>query len=231
MKRFLGILILLLGQAFIVAAMLLLPHGLEQNIMILDTVVLSIIWWVFSFDLIRPIISEGDHAPEIGSLGIRWKGQLLYAFLAIVFGILAAYFSLKFEYQLLGQGGLFGILVLTWLFSLMAKRKVSEVAAAETKALDGRAQMKIAVREVQDALFDSPDAPDDIRRAIEEIESQLRFITPCSNPEALAYEQKFIQLAHEIAITLPHAKLEGESLRANVARLKRTLAQRKSILN
>lgn len=231
MKRFLGILILLLGQAFIVAAMLLLPHGLEQNIMILDTVVLSIIWWVFSFDLIRPIISEGDHAPEIGSLGIRWKGQLLYAFLAIVFGILAAYFSLKFEYQLLGQGGLFGILVLTWLFSLMAKRKVSEVAAAETKALDGRAQMKIAVREVQDALFDSPDAPDDIRRAIEEIESQLRFITPCSNPEALAYEQKFIQLAHEIAITLPHAKLEGESLRANVARLQRTLAQRKSILN
>lgn len=231
MKRFLGILILLLGQAFIVAAMLLLPHGLEQNIMILDTVVLSIIWWVFSFDLIRPIISEGDHAPEIGSLGIRWKGQLLYAFLAIVFGILAAYFSLKFEYQLLGQGGLFGILVLTWLFSLMAKRKVSEVAAAETKALDGRAQMKIAVREVQDALFDSPDAPDDIRRAIEEIESQLRFITPCSNPEALAYEQKFIQLAHEIAITLPHAKMEGESLRANVARLQRTLAQRKSILN
>lgn len=231
MKRFLGILILLLGQAFIVAAMLLLPHGLEQNIMILDTVVLSIIWWVFSFDLIRPIISEGDHAPEIGSLGIRWKGQLLYAFLAIVFGILAAYFSLKFEYQLLGQGGLFGILMLTWLFSLMAKRKVSEVAAAETKALDGRAQMKIAVREVQDALFDSPDAPDDIRRAIEEIESQLRFITPCSNPEALAYEQKFIQLAHEIAITLPHAKLEGESLRANVARLQRTLAQRKSILN
>ena len=231
MKRFLGILILLLGQAFIVAAMLLLPHGLEQNIMILDTVVLSIIWWVFSFDLIRPIISEGDHAPEIGSLGIRWKGQLLYAFLAIVFGILAAYFSLKFEYQLLGQGGLFGILVLTWLFSLMTKRKVSEVAAAETKALDGRAQMKIAVREVQDALFDSPDAPDDIRRAIEEIESQLRFITPCSNPEALAYEQKFIQLAHEIAITLPHAKMEGESLRANVARLQRTLAQRKSILN
>ena len=231
MKRFLGILILLLGQAFIVAAMLLLPHGLEQNIMILDTVVLSIIWWVFSFDLIRPIISEGDHAPEIGSLGIRWKGQLLYAFLAIVFGILAAYYSLKFEYQLLGQGGLFGILVLTWLFSLMAKRKVSEVAAAETKALDGRAQMKIAVREVQDALFDSPDAPDDIRRAIEEIESQLRFITPCSNPEALAYEQKFIQLAHEIAITLPHAKMEGESLRANVARLQRTLAQRKSILN
>ena len=229
MKRFLGILILLLGQAFIVAAMLLLPHGLEQNIMILDTVVLSIIWWVFSFDLIRPIISEGDHAPEIGSLGIRWKGQLLYAFLAIVFGILAAYFSLKFEYQLLGQGGLFGILVLTWLFSLMAKRKVSEVAAAETKALDGRAQMKIAVREVQDALFDSPDAPDDIRRAIEEIESQLRYITPCSNPEALAYEQKFIQLAHEIAITLPHAKMEGESLRANVARLQRTLAQRKSI--
>lgn len=231
MKRFLGILILLLGQAFIVAAMLLLPHGLEQNIMILDTVVLSIIWWVFSFDLIRPIISEGDHAPEIGSLGIRWKGQLLYAFLAIVFGILAAYFSLKFEYQLLGQGGLFGILVLTWLFSLMAKRKVSEVAAAETKALDGRAQMKIAVREVQDALFDSPDAPDDIRRAIEEIESQLRYITPCSNPEALAYEQKFIQLAHEIATTLPHAKMEGESLRANVARLQRTLAQRKSILN
>lgn len=231
MKRFLGILILLLGQAFIVAAMLLLPHGLEQNIMILDTVVLSIIWWVFSFDLIRPIISEGDHAPEIGSLGIRWQGQLLYAFLAIVFGILAAYFSLKFEYQLLGQGGLFGILVLTWLFSLMAKRKVSEVAAAETKALDGRAQMKIAVREVQDALFDSPDAPDDIRRAIEEIESQLRYITPCSNPEALAYEQKFIQLAHEIAITLPHAKMEGESLRANVARLQRTLAQRKSILN
>ena len=231
MKRFLGILILLLGQAFIVAAMLLLPHGLEQNIMILDTVVLSIIWWVFSFDLIRPIISEGDHAPEIGSLGIRWKGQLLYAFLAIVFGILAAYYSLKFEYQLLGQGGLFGILVLTWLFSLMAKRKVSEVAAAETKALDGRAQMKIAVREVQDALFDSPDAPDDIRRAIEEIESQLRYITPCSNPEALAYEQKFIQLAHEIAITLPHAKMEGESLCANVARLQRTLAQRKSILN
>lgn len=231
MKRFLGILILLLGQAFIVAAMLLLPHGLEQNIMILDTVVLSIIWWVFSFDLIRPIISEGDHAPEIGSLGIRWKGQLLYAFLAIVFGILAAYFSLKFEYQLLGQGGLFGILVLTWIFSLMAKRKVSEVAAAETKALDGRAQMKIAVREVQDALFDSPDAPDDIRRAIEEIESQLRYITPCSNPEALAYEQKFIQLAHEIAITLPHAKMEGESLCANVARLQRTLAQRKSILN
>ena len=229
MKRFLGILILLLGQAFIVAAMLLLPHGLEQNIMILDTVVLSIIWWVFSFDLIRPIISEGDHAPEIGSLGIRWKGQLLYAFLAIVFGILAAYYSLKFEYQLLGQGGLFGILVLTWLFSLMAKRKVSEVAAAETKALDGRAQMKIAVREGQDALFDSPDAPDDIRRAIEEIESQLRYITPCSNPEALAYEQKFIQLAHEIAITLPHAKMEGESLRANVARLQRTLAQRKSI--
>ena len=231
MKRFLGILILLLGQAFIVAAMLLLPHGLEQNIMILDTVVLSIIWWVFSFDLIRPIISEGDHAPEIGSLGIRWQGQLLYAFLAIVFGILAAYYSLKFEYQLLGQGGLFGILVLTWLFSLMAKRKVSEVAAAETKALDGRAQMKIAVREVQDALFDSPDAPDDISRAIEEIESQLRFITPCSNPEALAYEQKFIQLAHEIAITLAHAKLEAESLRANVARLQRTLAQRKSILN
>lgn len=232
MKRtIIGILILLFGEAFIIAAMLLLPHGLEQNVMILDTVVLSIIWLMYGWYLVRPAISDGDQAPEVGSLGIRLRGQWVYTILAVLFGVVAGYFALDFIYQLLGQCGLFGILLLTWLFSSMAQSKVSEVAAKETKALDGRAQMKIAVKEVQDAIFECPDAPEDIRHSINEIEGQLRYITPSTNAEAVAYEQKFIQLAREVAVQLPQVRLEAETIRANVARMQRTLAQRKALLN
>ena len=232
MKRIvLTILLVLLGEAFIISAMLLLPHGLLQEVMILDIVVLSIIWCLFCYDLIRPIISDGDHAPEVGSLGIRWQGQLIYALLAIGFGVAAGIYAWPFVYQILGQGGLIGILLLTWLFSHMAGKTVSAVAAHEAQAIDGREQMKIAVREVQDALFECADAPEDVRATIQEIEGQLRFITPCTKAEAVAYEKKFVQLAGELVIALPHTKMEEEAVKALAARMQRTLMQRKQILN
>ena len=232
MKRIiLTSLLALLGEAFIISAMLLLPHGLAQDIMILDTVVLSIIWALICYDLYRPIISDSDHAPEVASIGIRWQGQLAYMVLAVGFGVAAGIYECAFIYQVLGQGGLLGILLFAWVFSTAAGHKASAVAAQEKNALAGRKQMNKVVDQLQNALADGTDIPADIRSALNGITDQLRYITPSDKQEAVELEQQFIRLAHEIAIALPHRKTEEQEIHALIARLERTLAQRKQIMN
>lgn len=233
MKKVIAALIFLFGEGLIIAAMLLLPLGLIQEVLILDILVLTILWTLMSYDILLPLWKEqrDDSEPEVGHLGVRWQGQLIYGILAILVGVLGAVYAWPFMYQVLAQAFCFCILLLFILFTYYTRGAIRATAAREQKLLDGREQMKKAMKGVQDALFECREVPDSIRESINQIESQLRFITPSSQSEAQGYEEQFVRTANDLAIALPHARTDAAEIEQLISRLQRTLAQRKQVMN
>lgn len=233
MKKVLSVLIFLLGEALLVAAMLLLPLGLVQEVLIMDIVVLTIIWSLLSYDLLIPLVAKNAHgdAPEVGHWGVVWIGQLVYIIPALIIGVLGAIFAWDFVYQLLAQSACLVILLFVFLFSYYTRHAIRKTSVYEDSILDGREQMRKALREVQDALFDLPDGANQIRQSINDIESQLRYITPSGKPEARECEAMFVSLAKEVVIELPHLSTDARAVEQKVARMQRVLSRRKEIMN
>ena len=118
MKRtILAAIVLLIAEAVIVYAMLLIPIPIPIRVRILDMVVLSIVLWMVGYDLFRPLVNLAvKNPPEVGSLGVRWTGQILYLLFAIGFAIIGVVYPIPFIYQLLGQALLVGLLLLNYYF-------------------------------------------------------------------------------------------------------------------
>lgn len=231
MKKIFAILIFLLGVALIVASMLLIPLNLVQEVLIMDIVVLSIIWSLLSYDILVPLATDKAQyeAPEVGHWGVVWAGQLWYIIPALLIGILGAIFTWDFIYQLLAQCACLIGLLFVFLFSYFTRHAIRKTAAYEKTLLDGRAQMCKALREVQDMLVVYPDGANQIRQSVNDIESQLRYITPSEKQEARDYETTFINLAKEVVIALPHLSTDEHAIEQTLARMQHILSRRKEI--
>jgi hypothetical protein len=232
MKKFIAALIFLFGEGLIIATMLLLHLGLEQNVLILDIIVLSIIWGLISYDTILPLgLEDTENKKEIGHLGVRWHGQLLYAFAAILMGILGGIFAWPWVYQLLIQASCFAILIFTFLFAHYTHNAIQSTTSQNQTMINSREQMKIAIKNVQNALFETNNATESIKNSINDIENQLRFISPSDKAEAKEYEEQFIRLANDLTIAFSHIDTDTTKIEQNILRLQRILIQRKQVLN
>lgn len=223
---------LLILEFVIVYAILLIPESVNMpmNVRILDMVVLSIILWMISYDLFKPIINvDAKNPPEVGSLGIRWVGQIIYAVSAIAFAVVGVIFEIAFIYQLLGQLVLLAALLMVYFFAVYASDAVKKVAKKEETILKGRDQMRIALNQIQDEVAINPSLPEYFRADINELEEKLRYISPSDSDEAATYEKQFADIAGRVCIALSNFSMNEENIKQDVLRMKRAVENRKNV--
>lgn len=231
-KTILGILALLTIEGFIISAMLLLPIPIPVGVKVLDIVILSIILGLFGYDLIHPLVDTDKKNPtEVGSLGIRWSGQMLYSVLAVAFAVLAAIIGISLTWQILIQSLFLAILFITFLFSLYASDQVQKIADKEDQVLAGRDKLRLAVTQIHDEVAIQPNLPEYVRIAINEMEEKARFISPCNKAEAIAYETQFEEVASRVCIAMSNFKINEDSIRQDLMRMQRILDNRKKVRN
>lgn len=231
MKRtILAAIALLIAETFIVCAMLLIPIPIPTRVRILDIVVLSIVLWMVGYDLFRPLVNLAvKNPPEVGSLGVRWTGQIIYILFAIGFAIIAIVFSIRFTYQLLGQVLFLGLLILNYYFAIHAAEMVKKVSKREDTVLQGREQMRRTLSQIQDEIAISSNLPEYFRASINDMEDKLRFISPSDNVDAASYEKQFADIANRVCIAMANFAMNEESIKQDLLRMQRVLENRKRV--
>lgn len=228
-NKLLSAIIILIVEAVLITAMLILPFPIPTRVRILDICVLSIIWMIFCYDLFHPLIKTAfKNAPEYGSLGVRWNGQIFYIIAAITFAIIGITAPIAFIFQLLGQCLLLGILFSAFFYGSMAGRQVTKVAAQQEKVLAGRQQMKEAIHSIQDEIAVG-NFPTSFCASIREIEDVLRFIAPSDSSEAIKYEKQFTEIAQKVRIAMTNYTMNEDSIKQDLLHLHRILENRKNV--
>ena len=233
MKRtILAAIVLLIAEAVIVYAMLLIPIPIPIRVRILDMVVLSIVLWMVGYDLFRPLVNlVVKNPPEVGSLGVRWTGQILYLLFAIGFAIIGVVYPIPFIYQLLGQALLVGLLLLNYYFAMHAAEMVKKVGKREEAVFEGREQMRRALSHIQDEIAISSNLPEYFRVSINDMEEKLRYISPSDNADAISYEKQFADIANRVCIAMANFSMNEESIKQDLLRMQRVLENRTKVRN
>lgn len=233
MKRtILAAIALLIAEAFIVCAILLIPYPIPIEVRILDMVVLSIVLWMVGYDLFRPLVNLAvKNPPEVGSLGVRWTGQILYLLFAIGFAVISVVYSISFVYQLLGQGLLVGFLLLNYYFAIHASEMVQKVGEREEAVLAGREQMRRALSQIEDEIAIRSNLPEYFRVSINDIADKLRYISPSDNADAILYEKQFADIANRVCLAMSNFAMNEENIKQDLLRMQRVLENRKKVRN
>ncbi|MBQ8968591.1 MAG: hypothetical protein IJ064_02495 [Bacteroidaceae bacterium] len=143
MKNLLSVLALLIGESVIIGAFLLFGGlVLPTRVLVLDIIVSSVVYLLFVVDLLIPWISLSDPAHrQVGSLGLRWTVNCLYALLALCTIGVGIYCEWGFTLQLLIQVALLGVLAFGYLGVLSVQDKVADIQqrdAAQRQAFEER---------------------------------------------------------------------------------------------
>ena len=233
MKRtILAAIVLLIAEFVIVYAMLQIPESMPMQVRILDIVVLSIVLWMICYDLFRPLVNLASKNPtEVGSLGVRWIGQIIYAIIAIGFGVVAAVLGIVFIYQLLVQLVLLAFLLLVFFFAVSASERVNKVAVKEEAVLERKELMRMALAEIQDEVAIGSGYPEYFRLAVNEMDKKIRYVSPSDKAEALSYEKQFADIAGKVRAAMSNYSMNEENIKQDLQRMQRALENRKKVRN
>jgi small-conductance mechanosensitive channel len=137
-KQILSWLLLLFGEAIIVAAFILFRGGAEDNVFVMNIVVASIVYLLIFFGFRVPWIDLRDKSGrQVGALGISWFATGWYAVFAIAAMICGRVFLLTFTIQLIIHSVLLFLLLLGLFFSRHAADKVQDVHRQQSENHDG----------------------------------------------------------------------------------------------
>ena len=230
-KNILSWLLLLFGEAIIIAAFILFRGSMPNNILVLNIVVCSLIYGLLFCNFCAPWIDLKDKTQkQIGAMGISWFAVWLYAITAIGFMFVANFaYELTFTVQLIVHCGLLFFLLLWMLLSRHSANKVAEVYHEQTTNRNGILEMKKAMLALKDKISDSENLPDSFVQKVNSLEESLRFISPTENTEAHDLENSFVKTIESIRFALQDYSLNAEQIENSLKKCERIYNNRKNI--
>jgi len=230
-KNILSWLLLLFGEAIIIAAFVLFRGETPTNIFVLNIVVSSLVYGLFFCNFRAPWIDLQDKTQkQIGKLGISWLATWLYAIFAIGI-IVTGYFvpELTFTIQLIIHAVLLFFFFMWMLLARHSSDKVAEVYQQETQQRSKINEMKIAMRNLKDKISDTANLPESFTNRINSLEEGLRFISPSNNDEAYSLENQFSKTVSDISYAISNFSMNEEAIESNLKKLERIYQNRKNI--
>lgn len=225
--------IAIFGQALIILAfVLLLPMFLVMSteVMILDMVVASLIYWLFAWNLgMAPIRLDDPSGKQAAGLGIRWTSTTWYSILAII--VMVAMFFLPFVWQLMAQLVLLFGFAIALFASSAATRTAGNVYRREQFAMAGKKDVRFALNDLVDNADLTPGVPDDIKRRLRALADGCRYLTPSTSPEAINYEQYIIDDASRLREMLPQWQSYGQQASQLLSRVEQTMRRRRESMS
>jgi hypothetical protein len=230
-KNLLSWLLLLFGEAIIVAAFILFRGNTPDNILVMNIVVSSLIYGLFFCNFRIPWIELKDKSKkQIGAIGISWFAAWFYAIAAIAFMLCAnLVYELSFTIQLIVHCVLLFFLFLLALLSGRSAGKVEEVYQQETRNRMGISEMKKAMQALQDKISETAGLPTNFTQRVNLIEGSLRFISPAETNEAYDLERSFVETIDAIRFALQDYSLNAEQIDKNLSKCERIYNNRKQI--
>lgn len=205
---------------------------IPTNILVLDIVVLTIMLVLGGYESFQPLFAMVfKKLDEVASLGLRWMSLAFYMVCALVLIVLGIIIPISFFFQLIGQVFLLVILLGSYLMSSTTAGHIAKVAETENNVIAARQSMRTAVRQIKDELAIISQTPEYIKEAIDDMEEKLRYISPCGNPEAIAYEKQFADIAERVVIAMSNLEMNEEAIKKDLLRLQRLIENRKNTYN
>ena len=230
-KKILSWLLLLFGEALIIAAFIIFRGETADNIFILNIIVSSVIYASFFVDILVPWIDFSDKSQrQIGSLGLRWFFVFFYAILAIATMICCnRVYNLPFATQLIIHGILFFLLLLGLLGAIHSGDKVKRVYEQDTENRSRLIEMKDAMRNLKNRMNHIDGLPGAFTRQIDALEEDLRFISPSNNQEAHELETAFVKIINDIGFAVSDFSMNQEKIESDLKKIERIYQNRKNI--
>ncbi|MFM7683777.1 MAG: hypothetical protein ACKO7P_13710, partial [Bacteroidota bacterium] len=199
-KKIFSLFIALFGEALIIFGFIHFGKNLQSEILTLNIVVSSIIYCLVFVDFIFPWANLKDKAQkQIGSIGLRWFFTYLYIALAIAAMVIFNTMKpIHFINQILIHGILFFVVLLGLFLAFSSSDKVREVYFEEKQNRDRTDEMKKATKELQLKLDAMNNIPPEIISRINELQENLRYLSPSNNNEALVLESKFVEEVNKL---------------------------------
>ncbi|MBO4612984.1 MAG: hypothetical protein J5671_07445 [Bacteroidaceae bacterium] len=214
----------LIGAGVIIGAFLLFGRpGLSDKELALDIVVSLIVYGLFVVDIFVPWLDLGDKAQrKVGSLGLRWTINWLYAILAIVVMFLSAKLDWALSTQLLIHAALLGLLALGYSGVFGMNDKVASVYAREEAMRSSLEELKSSVNSL---LLEHEIADINLRQRIEALKEDLRYTSSSDNGETRSLEERILKLVGSLNAALNAENTDEASALLN--KLEKLVKERK----
>ena len=82
-RKTISLILILFGEALLIYCFLSFGKNLQQDILLLNIIVSSLVYFTWAIDFITPLVKFSDKTQkQIGSIGIRWFVTFFYSVVA-----------------------------------------------------------------------------------------------------------------------------------------------------
>ena len=232
-KRLFSLLLFIFGEALIIISFVHFGKNLQPEILALNIVVTSLIYCLSFLDIFVPWLDLKERPQrKIGSIGIRWFITTLYLLAAVgAMIIFNTRFPIPFISQLIIQGFLFFLLLTGLYLAFSSAEKVHEVYSEQQLVLDNIDEMKRTTKELQLKLDRMKDIPADVISKVNDLQDNIRFLSPCNNNRASELEKKFVEEMKQLSDCFSNTPLNFEKIQDNIKNCERTYKERKQVFS
>lgn len=241
-KMLYAIIAAVLVEALIIWLNILFWDDVPTNVLVLNIIVCTLACACFAWPLFLKWDRSDDKTGSwVGTLGLNMRGLSAYAVLALVAMFvmnlrpvvesLSDSYPVAFKYQLLVHAILLLILILTRFASHAVGEQVENVSSKEAVLTSGLDDMKSAMRRLQDAVFVCQDVDPGLRSMVDEIQQNIRYLTPVKSGEAREIEEDFVAKVNALIPAFINYKMNEDSIARQLSLLKHLVDNRKSIYN
>jgi hypothetical protein len=232
-KRIFPLLLALFGEALLIFCFLHFGKNVQSEILTLNIIVSTIVYCLVFADFLLPWINLKDKSQkQIGSIGLRWFFTFFYLILAI--GVMIIFNSVKpihFTNQIIIHGILFFLLLLGLFMAFSSSDKVREVYIEEKQNRDRIDEMKKATKELQLKLDAMNNIPAEIVNRINELQENLRYLSPSNSSDAIGLESKFVEEMRVLSSCFADNPINIEKIISNIKNCERTYKERKQVFS
>ena len=230
-KTIFSLLIAIIGEILMIICFLQFGEKVPSDILTLNIVVSTIIYFLVFVDLLFPWINLRDKTQkQIGSIGLKWFFSSFYMILAIGSMVYCNQVKpLDFTNQLIIQSVLFFLLLLGLLMSFSSGEKVKEIYIEEKQNRDRIDEMKKATKGLQIQLDNAHTVPVEIINRIKELQENLRYLSPSNSSDAYALEDRFLEQIESLSNCFLEDPINMEAVISSIKNCERTYQERKNV--
>lgn len=219
------------GEAIVISSFLLWRGSLSDEILILNVIVSVLIYGLFFFDVIFPLVDLRDSSgKKIGAIGIRWIVTCVYAILAVSIMILCNIsFQCTFRLQLVLHCVLALFLLIGILAMLHSSGQIANVYQEQREVSKGLDEMKASVEVLLDTVYCCNQPNDFYIDRVRQLQKKLRYLSPSNNAEAASLEHQFSETVNNIRIALSNQSLNKEQIESDLKKAEYICQKRKSL--
>lgn len=234
--RIMSLLLGIVGEILIAALFFwVIPDALPTNILVLDFVVVSLVYWLWIYNILKPAVNfkEPSHK-QVGGLGVRWISLSLYTFLAVGFVVYTLWAGITGEIPLwdfpvlvIIQAGLLFFLCGGLITSEHIMQKTKDIYEEQKVLKTGKHDVKKMVQQLLFVSEDTSGIPHDIKERLKKIAGETRYLSPSVSEHCIALDADIIKNCDTIIAALADYDLNKKTVTDQIDSLERNLERRR----